>query len=751
MRVVRTDRAAQFSGACRIIRCQGAAKCKGATKLFWIAVTAAAILRPQLVAAAPVKEVRRVLIFYELGLSSPAVTLLDREILTALEASPFQIELYREYLETTLFPDPAAQQEFRRWYIHKYRDRKPDLIIALGPSPLKFIVDAHERAFRDIPVVFGGTSEEQADHPMLDNHFTGVWERFEPSKTLEVALRLQPETKHVIVVGGTSSYDRHLEAIYKKDLHSYEDHFDISYLTDLDMPVLLNRLKHVPQNSVILYANFEQDAAGTPFVAASQADPMFASVANAPIFSSTDVDWGHGEVGGDVESFAEEGKTIGKITQAILNGKRPQDIPIVNGANVYLFDWRALRRWGFSEGGLPPGSLVLYRQPTAWESYKWYVISGISLILAEALLIFGLVWQRARRRKVESELAMTYDRLRLAVDAGRSVGWDWDVKSGRDQWFGDLRTMFGIPADSYSGHVSEFRRRVHPEDRELVWKALESARESRNPYVAEFRVLRNDGAVRWITARGRFYYANNGDAERMLGMAVDISDHKAAEEELASLSGRLIDAQEEERKRIAREIHDDYNQRLAVLAIDLEELAGNLENSSEEAGQRLHQLCNRIGELAEDLHSLSHRLHSSTLESLGLVAGTKALCQEFADQQGVQVDFVHENVPRGIPGDVALCLFRIAQEALRNVKRHSSADRAEVRLEAVDGKLHLSVADRGRGFDANRRSMREGIGIQSMKERLRALGGQLEIDSRPMEGTRIDAWLPFRASSQRAG
>jgi signal transduction histidine kinase len=216
------------------------------------------------------------------------------------------------------------------------------------------------------------------------------------------------------------------------------------------------------------------------------------------------------------------------------------------------------------------------------------------------------------------------------------------------------------------------------------------------------------------------------------------------------LSGRLIDAQEEERKRIAREIHDDYNQRLAVLANDLEELAEHNGGSPVGPGQRLHQLWNGVSELAADLHHLSHSLHSSTLENLGLVAGVKAFCGEFADQQQMQVHFVHENVPHAIPADVALCLFRITQEGLRNIKRHSGTNRAEVRLEGLEEKLHLSVADPGRGFDVNKRSPQSGIGIRSMEERLRSLGGHLEVHSRPMEGTRIDAWLPFKAASRLA-
>ena len=265
----------------------------------------------------------------------------------------------------------------------------------------------------------------------------------------------------------------------------------------------------------------------------------------------------------------------------------------------------------------------------------------------------------------------------------------------------------------------------------------------------EIRIRRKDGQSSGNSGVAELIEVNGKPCA--LSVMADITESKRAEEALASLSGRLIEAQDEERKRIAREIHDDYSQRIAVLAIDLEELAENFGDSSGEGSQKVHELFNRISELGADLHSLSHRLHSSTLESLGLVAGLKAFCEEFSYQQGIQVDFASENVPRGIPGDTALCIFRIGQEALRNVKRHSGANRAEVRLEWSGDKLHLSVSDRGTGFDSNKPSSERGIGIRSMEERLRPLGGRLEIHSQPMEGARIDAWLPFKIAAQRAG
>ena len=569
-----------------------------------------------------VKEVKKVLVFYEMGLASPAVTLIDHEMLATLEDSRYQIELYREYLETTLFDDPAAQEALREAYIRRYQNRRPDLIIALGPSPLQFMVDAHERFFTGVPIVFGGTSEPQADNPALDPHFTGCWETFEPEKTLDVALRLQPGSRHVVVVGGILSYDQHLEAIYRDRLHGYESSLEFTYLTDLDMPSLLERLKHLPNHTIVLYSHIGMDATGTKYISASQAGPMVASAANAPVFGPSDVDLGHGQVGGYLHSFAREGKIVGGIAVRILNGEKAENVPIVRGANAYIFDWRALERWGFKESDLPPGSEVLFRSPSFWQRTKWMWTSLLLIVISLSLLA---VYIRSNRKQ-----------LKVAKD-------------------------------------------------------------------------------------------------RQMG-----------------LSGMLITAQEKERSRLASEIHDDFSQRLALLALGLENAQEAIGTSPHEAVQQVHSLLNSASEIGADLHTLSHRLHSSTLEALGLVPGVSALCKEFAVQQGIEVYFLPENIPLSVHPDVALCLFRIVQEALRNLKKHSGASEAQVHLRRVGEKLVVSVCDEGVGFNVGALRGKEGLGIRSMGERAYLLGGRFEVHSEPGKGTRIEAWVPLQPKSELA-
>ena len=217
---------------------------------------------------------------------------------------------------------------------------------------------------------------------------------------------------------------------------------------------------------------------------------------------------------------------------------------------------------------------------------------------------------------------------------------------------------------------------------------------------------------------------------------------KLARDTELELSGLLINAQERERGRLASELHDDFSQRLALLAIGIDNASELVDTRPDEAKEKLHELLNSASELGADLHTLSHRLHSSTLEKLGLVAGLSALCKEFTAQQGVEVDFTHNGVPRSVDPDVALCLFRIVQEGLRNVKKHSSAMRASVYLGKVDDKLQVTVCDEGIGFDVKKLKTRLGLGIRSMEERANLLGGRFEIDSKPGQGTRIEAHVP---------
>jgi len=359
----------------------------------------------QVIACAQVKETRRVLVLSDLGtVSSPGFAEIDQALFAGLQESPYQIEFYQETLELTLFPDDDSQRRFREEFIRKYSGRKPDVIIAAGSDSLKFIAESHERFLRDTPIIFCTILWEVPDQLKLDMHFTGVVGRLRPEETLNAALHLLPGTKHVVVTGGMGKFDDRWEAIAKQSFHNYESKLDFTYLTDLTMPALLERLRHLPSNTIVYHTAITQDAAGERFIDSAQAVPLVASAADAPVFVMDDVDLRGGAVGGDLVNWADDARVAAGMAVRVLNGEKPQDIPIVRSNNAYMFDWGALQRWGLKESTLPPGSVVLNRPPSYWQLYKRYVLAGVLVLLTQTFAIFALLWQRAKRRKTETEL-----------------------------------------------------------------------------------------------------------------------------------------------------------------------------------------------------------------------------------------------------------------------------------------------------------------------------------------------------------
>jgi signal transduction histidine kinase len=225
---------------------------------------------------------------------------------------------------------------------------------------------------------------------------------------------------------------------------------------------------------------------------------------------------------------------------------------------------------------------------------------------------------------------------------------------------------------------------------------------------------------------------------------------KQAKESQRKLSGRLINAQEQERSRLAREIHDDFSQRLAVMALQLENIAEEVPLSYKEVHRQLHEVEDSASELGSELHALSYQLHSSTLENLGLVSAITAMCREFTAKNGVKANFTSDKVRENVDPDVALCAFRIVQEALRNVRKHSNAKIASVQLLHEGDKLVVRIRDDGHGFDLSQSNNREGLGIRSMEERTLSIGGNFKIRSEFGRGTTIEARVPLKQAGSVA-
>jgi PAS domain S-box-containing protein len=256
----------------------------------------------------------------------------------------------------------------------------------------------------------------------------------------------------------------------------------------------------------------------------------------------------------------------------------------------------------------------------------------------------------------------------------------------------------------------------------------------------EERWDRKDGTTTWVRWEVRPWRTSNGIIGGIVIFAEDITHRKRMEEALSGMSRKLIESQEQERARIGRELHDDINQQIAMLAVELE----RLQNDPSDAQNRLQELRNQMLELSNDVQGLSHELHASKLEYLGVVSGMRSWCKEFGERQNMVIDF-KSDVSRVVPFDIGISLFRVLQEALHNASKHSAVKRMEVELREAPNEIHLIITDRGKGFDVEAAIRGRGLGLTSMQERVRLLNGSVKIQSKPMAGTTIHVRVPFRS------
>jgi signal transduction histidine kinase len=271
------------------------------------------------------------------------------------------------------------------------------------------------------------------------------------------------------------------------------------------------------------------------------------------------------------------------------------------------------------------------------------------------------------------------------------------------------------------------------------------AQTNKPTYQTSYRIVSPSGEFIWLEESATASFDAQGRAVRVVGMVSNVTSRKEVERALATVSGKLIEAQERERRRIARDLHDDINQRLALLNIELQRLADCPPDSQTELRQSVQELSQQASEISSDVSALTRELHSPKLELLGIVPAMRGFCDELAHHQKVTVDFHHSDVPGRLPPDVSLCLFRVLQEALRNAVRHSSVQRFEVQLLGHPQEIELNIRDKGVGFDPDKSSRGDGLGLVSLRERAGLLHGTIAIASKAKVGTEITLRIPLAA------
>ena len=349
-----------------------------------------------------------VLLLYASPRLTPAQIALDeafRSTLTSRLSDP--VYFYTEYLDLTLFTGDEPRPELRALLRQKYGRVKLDLVVALGSRALRFAVQNRADLFPGAPIVFASVDRAAVADLKLDDDVTGLWLNIDWAGTLDAALRLQPDTRRAVVITGTAATDRVWQAAARRQLAPYQGRIDVTYLTDLSVDEVLNRVAALSKGTVVLFGAFSRDATGQALISA-QVVPRVAASAAVPVYGPAETYVGGGIVGGHVVSFHSQGVRGAELASSVMRGNRSR--PTDAETNIYVFDWRQLQRWGLDEKRLPAGSEVRFRQPSLWEAYRWFVLAGVAVVALETALVVGLLVNRAQRRRAQRALA---DRLRF--------------------------------------------------------------------------------------------------------------------------------------------------------------------------------------------------------------------------------------------------------------------------------------------------------------------------------------------------
>jgi signal transduction histidine kinase len=375
------------------------------------------LLPGPLLARAP----RNVLFVFDEDKDLPGLAVINRSLQETLRSElESDVEFYSESLNLSQFSAPGYDAVLRDSFRRKYAGTRLDLVVAvMGPS-LEFLLRHGDAVFPGVPIVFCGVDPSDLEGRTLPKNVTGVLVKRAFGPTLDIALRLQPDTASVFVVGGTSKFDRHLQAIARRDFKPFERRAVITFLTTLPMDELLTTLSTLPPHSVILYLTLFADGAGRAFIP-HEALSLITGAANAPVYVSLDQYLGSGAVGGHVYSLDAHGRQAAEIALRIMRGEPPASIPVIETAAYRdLFDWRQLHRWRLAERRLRAGSVVSFRPPSFWTLYRWYIAAGAGLLVLQTALIVGLLVTHAQRRRAQRILAarLEFETLLSEVSAG---------------------------------------------------------------------------------------------------------------------------------------------------------------------------------------------------------------------------------------------------------------------------------------------------------------------------------------------
>ena len=713
---------------------------------------------------APVQGPRTVLTVHWSAEDFPSTPLIDesiRQVLLSHTAVP--VDYFAEYLESDRFPSQEAEQALRDYINRKFNGRRIDVVLAVSDPALEFVLRHRAELFPDAPVVASLSNVPDPQTLAAGAGLTGVAGGVAYDKTLDLALRLQPNTKRVFVIAYAPATNL-IEQV-QSELKPFSSRVELTFLSSPSVERTLEQVRAVPADSLVLYIRHSREDHGRVLFPPEIAR-MVSEASPVPVYGVSDTYLGMGVVGG-VAAFREQlGNRLGEMALQILRGARAQDVPMEPVSLTAAIDWRQLTRWRIDPSLIPPGTDIRFRQPTPWQIYRGYIFGAMALFVVQSGLIGGLLLQRARRRRAEAALRESEAHFRIMADTAPVLIW----RSGTNK----QRDFVNLPWLRFTGRTLQqelgtgWMDSVHPDDRPGCLAASHAAFDAREPFRMEYRLRRFDGEYRWMLDTGVPRWEAYGMFAGYIGSCLDFTDRKQAEAALQETHAELsrvsrLTALGEFAASIAHEVRQPLtaiimNARSCLHSIsgaspDVDEVrAGMLDIV--EAGQRAEEVIQRNRELFR-----SHSVQTTALDINRVIEETVVLAgRRLLDNHVTLVTTLGEDLPP-INGDrielqqVLLNLFANAIDAMERVE--PDVRRVQVSSSPIDHAVKISVTDNGVGLgdvDVERmfslsyttKVNGTGVGLSISRSIIEAHGGRLWAEPNPGPGATFCFTLPVR-------